>query len=284
MNPEAGGFEELFELDLEPEVYNFRVLNAFLKEAERRAITGFPIHVKVDTGMHRLGFLPEEIPDLIRVLCSRKGLQVRSVFSHLAASESWAFDEFTNQQMEAFSEAANRLEEGLDTHLDRHVLNSAGIERFPGSQHQMVRLGIGLYGVSASGLEGLRNVCSLKTTILQVKEVPLNETVGYGRKERLKNDARIATIRIGYADGLNRRFGNRVGKVLINGMLVSIVGNVCMDLCMVDVTGTEAKEGDTVVIFGEGLPVTEQAERIGTIPYEILTSVSPRVKRVYIKE
>lgn len=284
LNPEAGGFEELYEYDLEPEVYNFRVLSAFLKEAERRAINGFPIHVKVDTGMHRLGFLPEEIPDLVQLLRSRKGLQVRSVFSHLAASESWAFDEFTNQQMEAFSEAANRLEEGLETTLSRHVLNSAGIERFPGSQHQMVRLGIGLYGVSASGLEGLRNVCSLKTTILQVKKVPPNETVGYGRREKLTSETRIATIRIGYADGLNRRFGNRVGKVLINGMLVSIVGNVCMDLCMVDVTGIEAKEGDTVVIFGEGLPVTEQAERIGTIPYEILTSVSPRVKRVYIKE
>ncbi len=284
LNPEADGFEELFEYDLEPEVYNFRVLNAFLKEAERRAITGFPIHVKVDTGMHRLGFLPEEIPDLVRLLCSRKGLQVRSVFSHLAASESWAFDEFTNQQMEAFSEAANQLEEGLGIPLVLHVLNSAGIERFPGSQYQMVRLGIGLYGVSASGLEGLRNVCSLKTTILQVKEVPLNETVGYGRKERLKNDARIATIRLGYADGLNRRFGNRVGRVLINGRLAPIVGNVCMDLCMIDVTGIEANEGDVVVIFGEGLPVTEQADRIGTIPYEILTSVSPRVKRVYIKE
>ncbi|MGI6572208.1 MAG: bifunctional UDP-N-acetylmuramoyl-tripeptide:D-alanyl-D-alanine ligase/alanine racemase [Fermentimonas sp.] len=284
LNPEAGGFEELFEYDLEPEVYNFRVLNAFAKEAERRATTDFPIHVKVDTGMHRLGFLPEEIPDLARVLRLQKGLQVRSVFSHLAASESWTFDEFTNQQMEAFKEAANRLEEELGTSLDWHILNSAGIERFPGSQHDMVRLGIGLYGVSASGLEGLRNVCSLKTTILQVKEVPLNETVGYGRKEKLTSDARIATIRIGYADGLNRRFGNRVGWVLINGRLAPIVGNVCMDLCMIDVTDIEAKEGDAVVIFGEGLPVTEQAERIGTIPYEILTSVSPRVKRVYIKE
>lgn len=183
-----------------------------------------------------------------------------------------------------FNEAANRLEKGLGTSLERHVLNSAGIERFPDSQHDMVRLGIGLYGVSASGLEGLRTVCSLKTTILQVKEVALNETVGYGRKEKLTSDARIATIRIGYADGLNRRFGNRVGKVLINGRLAPIVGSVCMDLCMVDVTGIEAQEGDTVVIFGEGLPVTEQAERIGTIPYEVLTSVSPRVKRVYIKE
>ncbi|HHU96886.1 MAG: bifunctional UDP-N-acetylmuramoyl-tripeptide:D-alanyl-D-alanine ligase/alanine racemase [Bacteroidota bacterium] len=284
LNPEAGGFEELFEYNLEPEVYNFRVLNAFAKEAERRAITAFPVHVKVDTGMHRLGFLPEEIPDLAQIIRSRKGLQVRSVFSHLAASESWAFDEFTNQQMEVFNEAANRLEKGLGTSLERHVLNSAGIERFPDSQHDMVRLGIGLYGVSASGLEGLRTVCSLKTTILQVKEVALNETVGYGRKEKLTSDARIATIRIGYADGLNRRFGNRVGKVLINGRLAPIVGSVCMDLCMVDVTGIEAQEGDTVVIFGEGLPVTEQAERIGTIPYEVLTSVSPRVKRVYIKE
>ena len=166
----------------------------------------------------------------------------------------------------------------------KHILNSAGIERFPDVQCNMVRLGIGLYGVSASGLNGLKNVFTLKTTILQIKEISNHETVGYGRKEALNRDAKIATIRIGYADGLDRKFGNRKGKVLINGNFAPIVGNVCMDLCMVDVTDIDAKEGDTVIIFGENLSVIELAESIDTIPYEILTSVSPRVKRVYVKE
>jgi alanine racemase len=284
LNPEVNGFEELFSHDLEPEVYNFRILKAFIKEAERRALTGYPVHVKIDTGMHRLGFLAEEIPELVQLLRSQKGLKVHSVFSHLAASESWAFDEFTLLQMDAFKRATDEIEQGLGFPVYRHVLNSAGIERFTGSQYDMVRLGIGLYGVSASGLEGLQNVCTLKTTILQVKQVPSNETVGYGRREKLAHDSRIATIRFGYADGLNRQFGNRKGKVLINGHPAPIVGNVCMDLCMVDVTGIPAREGDTAVIFGEDLSVIALAESIGTIPYEILTSVSPRVKRIYIKE
>lgn len=284
LNPEVNGFDELFSFNLEPEVYNLKILKAFIKEAERRAITGFPMHVKVDTGMHRLGFLKEEIPEVVNLLRSQKALTARSVFSHLSASESWAFDDFTNQQMDAFKEIADVMEQSLGYPLQRHILNSAGIERFADDQYNLVRLGIGLYGISPSGLDGLRNVCTLKTTILQVKHVPLNETVGYGRKEKLQRDARIATIRFGYADGLNRQFGNRVGKVLINGHLAPIVGNVCMDLCMVDVTDIPANEGDTAIIFGEKLPVIALAESIGTIPYEILTSVSPRVKRVYIKE
>ena len=158
------------------------------------------------------------------------------------------------------------------------------MERFEDTKWDMARLGIGLYGISASGLPGLRNVCTLKTTILQIKQIPSNETIGYGRKEKLERDARIATIRFGYADGLNRQFGNRKGKVLINGQYAPIVGNVCMDLCMVDVTDIKAEEGDTVILFGENLSVIELAESIGTIPYEILTSISPRVKRIYIKE
>ena len=284
LNPEVNGFEELFSNDLEPEVYNFRILEAFIKEAESRGITHYPIHIKMDTGMHRLGFLPEEIPQLLEVLQSQKGLRVKSVFSHLAASESWIFDEFTHKQIETLKLAAKEIEKGLGYPIYKHILNSAGIERFPDAQWDMVRLGIGLYGVSASGLKGLRNVCTLKTTILQIKNIPGHETVGYGRKEELNCDARIATIRIGYADGLDRKFGNRNGKVLINGKFAPIVGNVCMDLCMVDVTEIEANEGDTVVVFGETPSVIDLAESIGTIPYEVLTSVSPRVKRIYIKE
>ena len=284
LNPEVGGFEELYNYSLEPEVYNFRILKAFIKDSERRAITNYPMHIKVDTGMHRLGFLSDEIAEMLQLIRSQKGLTARSVFSHLSASESWVFDEFTHQQMDTFKKVCDQIEEGLGFKVNRHILNSAGIERFANNQHDLVRLGIGLYGVSSSGLEGLRNVCTLRTTILQIKQIRSNETVGYGRKEKLENDARIATIRFGYADGLNRQFGNRKGKVLINGHYAPIVGNVCMDLCMFDVTGIPANEGDTAVIFGEGLTVIDLAESIGTIPYEILTSVSPRVKRIYIKE
>ncbi len=284
LNPEVNGFEELFSEDLEPEVYNFRILEAFIREAERRGITNYPIHVKIDTGMHRLGFLPDQLPELIDKLKSQKGLKVKSVFSHLAASESWIFDSFTQKQIDALDAVHADIEKTIGYPVWKHILNSAGIERFPDAQWDMVRLGIGLYGVSASGLNGLKNVFTLKTTILQIKEISNHETVGYGRKEALNRDAKIATIRIGYADGLDRKFGNRKGKVLINGQFAPIVGNVCMDLCMVDVTDTDAKEGDTVIIFGENLSVIELAESIDTIPYEILTSVSPRVKRVYVKE
>lgn len=284
LNPEVNGFEELFTNDLEPEVYNFRILEAFVKEAERRGITDYPVHIKIDTGMHRLGFLPAQIGELADVLRMQKGLRVHSVFSHLSASESWAFDDFTHRQIETLQHAAAEIESKLGYSVNKHILNSAGIERFPHAQWDMVRLGIGLYGVSANELNGLKNVCTLKTTILQIKDVAGHETVGYGRNEELQRESRVAAIRIGYADGLDRKFGNRKGQVLINGQFAPIIGNVCMDLCMVDVTDIEANEGDSVVIFGENLSVIDLAERIGTIPYEILTSVSPRVKRVYIKE
>lgn len=284
LNPEVNGFEELFSKDLEPEVYNFRILEAFIREAERRGITNYPIHVKIDTGMHRLGFLASQIPELIKKLKSQKGLKVKSVFSHLAASESWMFDSFTQKQIDILRDAHKEIEEKIGYPVWKHILNSAGIERFIDAQWDMVRLGIGLYGVSASGLNGLKNVSTLKTTILQIKEIPNHETVGYGRKEALDRDAKIATIRIGYADGLDRKSGNRKGKVWINGKFAPIVGNVCMDLCMVDITGIDAGEGDPVIVFGEELSVIELAESIDTIPYEILTSVSPRVKRIYVKE
>ena len=284
LNPEVNGFEELFSKDLEPEVYNFRILDAFIREAERRGITNYPIHVKIDTGMHRLGFLPAQIPELLERLKSQKGLKVISVFSHLAASESWTFDSFTQEQIDIIDAAHREIGKKLGYPVWKHILNSAGIERFIDAQWDMVRLGIGLYGVSASGLNGLKNVSTLKTTILQIQEIPNHETVGYGRKEALNRDAKIATIRIGYADGLDRKSGNRKGKVWINGKYAPIVGNVCMDLCMVDITGIDAKEGDSVIVFGENLPVLEVAESIDTIPYEIFTSISPSVKRVYVKE
>ncbi|MDD3355398.1 MAG: alanine racemase, partial [Dysgonamonadaceae bacterium] len=243
LNSETNGFEELYDANLEPEVYNFRILKAFIKEAERRGVTDYPIHLKLDTGMHRLGFVRDEIPELIDLLRKQKSLQVVSTFSHLAASESWVFDGFTEKQIDIFEEMSSRIEKQLGCEISRHILNSAGIERFPDSQFDMVRLGIGLYGISASGINGLRNVCTLKTTILQIKTIKSNETVGYGRKEKLDRDARIATIRIGYADGLSRQFGNRKGKVLVNGEYAPIIGDVCMDLCMIDVTDIKADEG-----------------------------------------
>lgn len=284
LNPETGGFNELFESYLEPEVYNFRMLDAFIREAQRRGISDFPIHIKLDTGMHRLGFTEEDLPKLIERINSQGALRVMSVFSHLAASESWAFDDFTNEQIDLFKKLSSVLESGLEYRIWKHILNSGGIERFPDEQMDMVRLGISLYGVSASGQADLRNVFTLKTTILQIKSIKAGETVGYGRKGVFDHDASIATIRVGYADGLSRQFGNGVGKVLVDGKEAPIVGNVCMDLTMIDVTGMDVKEGDSVIIFGDDLSVIDLAKKIDTIPYEILTSVSSRVKRIYFRE
>ena len=284
MNPEFGSFNVLFENNLEPEVYSFRLLDAIIRETERRGITSYPIHIKVDTGMHRLGFQPGDMSAVCERLRQQSGVVARSVFSHLAGSDSSIFDDFTMEQIRKFQTAAKTLEEGLEYKVIKHILNTAGIERFPQYQMDMVRLGIGLYGVSASGLRGLRNVSTLKTTILQIQNVPKGDSIGYGRRSYVDRDSRIAIIPIGYADGLDRHFSNREGIVLINGQRCPIIGNICMDACMVDVTDIEAHEGDTVVIFGEGLEVNELSDRLHTIPYEILTSVSPRVKRVYYRE
>ena len=284
MNPEFGSFNVLFENNLEPEVYSFRLLDAIIRETERRGITSYPIHIKVDTGMHRLGFQPGDMPAVCERLRQQSGVVARSVFSHLAGSDSSIFDDFTMEQIGKFQTAAKTLEEGLEYKVIKHILNTAGIERFPQYQMDMVRLGIGLYGVSASGLRGLRNVSTLKTTILQIQDVPKGDSIGYGRRSYVDRDSRIAIIPIGYADGLDRHFSNREGIVLINGQRCPIIGNICMDACMVDVTDIEVHEGDTVVIFGEGLEVNELSDRLHTIPYEILTSVSPRVKRVYYRE
>lgn len=284
LNSEVGGFEELATYSLEPEVYNFRILEAFIKEAKLQGITNYPIHIKIDTGMHRLGFTEEDVLELMNVISGQRGVRIQSVFSHLAASESWNFDDFTTEQIKTFKKIAKEIEDNCNYPIMKHILNSAGIERFPDEQMDMVRLGISLYGVSASGLTGLRNVCTLKTTVLQIKHIKAGETVGYGRKGHFDHDATIATIRIGYADGLSRQFGNGVGGVFVNGHIVPIVGNICMDLTMIDVTNIEVKEGDSVIIFGENRPVIELAKQINTIPYEILTSISNRVKHIYYKE
>jgi alanine racemase len=284
LNPEVNGFDDLFSHNLEPEVYNFRILDAFIREAKKRGITNYPVHLKIDTGMHRLGFNEDDLKELATVLAGQKGLRVMSVFSHLAASESWNFDAFTHEQIKKFKRISAQIADSCGYPVWRHILNSAGVERFPEEQMEMARLGIGLYGVSASGLDGLQNVCTLKTTVLQIKHVPKDETIGYGRKGALDHDAKIATVRIGYADGLSRHFGNGVGKALVNGQFAPFIGNICMDLSMLDITGIDAKEGDTVVVFGENPSLINQALAINTIPYEVLTAVSSRVKRIYYKE
>ncbi len=284
MNPEFSSFNVLFENQLEPEVYSFRLLDAMIKETERRGITSYPVHIKIDTGMHRLGFQPEDVPEICERLKKQSGVVARSVFSHLVGSDSYVFDDFTKKQLETFTKAAGELEAGLEYKVIKHILNSAGIERFTDYQMDMVRLGIGLYGVSASGQKGLRNVSTLKTTILQIQNVPAGDSIGYSRMSYVKRDSRIAIIPIGYADGLDRHFSNGGGEVSINGQRCPIIGNICMDACMIDVTDIDANEGDTVIIFGEELPVSELSDKLKTIPYEILTSISPRVKRVYYRE
>ena len=284
MNPELTAFKTMFDYKLEPEVYSFHLLNELIKAAEKEGVTNFPIHIKLDTGMHRLGFTPDEIPELIERLKKQTAVIPRSVFSHLVGSDAEQFDSFTRRQIEAFERASQELQEAFPHKILRHICNTAGIERYPGAQFDMVRLGIGLYGVDPFTNKIIHNVSTLKTTILQIHDVPKEETVGYSRKGHLERDSRIAAIPIGYADGLNRKLGNGNAYCLVNGQKAPYVGNICMDVCMIDVTDIDCKEGDKAVIFGDDLPVTVLAEILGTIPYEILTSVSNRVKRVYYQD
>lgn len=285
MNPEMGTFDTLFKYNLEPEVYNFRLLEALTKAASSQGITDFPVHIKIDSGMHRLGFTIQDMPKLIKELTINKELTPCSVFSHLAGSDDDNLDYYTDSQIETFSRCAESLQIGIGKPIFRHILNTAGISRYTQYQFEGVRLGIGLYGVAPhKSVKGLKVVSSLKTTILQIKELSSAETVGYGRKGVLKKKSRIAAVPIGYADGLNRHLGNGVGEVWINGAKAPIIGNVCMDVTMIDVTDIECCEGDIVEVFGENIKVEEIAEKLGTIPYEVLTSISSRVKRVYFRE
>ena len=284
MNPELTAFKTMFDYKLEPEVYSFHLLNELIKAAEKEGVTNFPIHIKLDTGMHRLGFAPQDIPELIARLKRQTSVIPRSVFSHLVGSDSAQFDAFTRRQIETFENVSEELQEAFPHKILRHICNTAGIERYQGAQFDMVRLGLGLYGVNPFTNRMLHNVSTLKTTILQVREVPQEDSVGYSRKGRLNRDSRIAAIPIGYADGLNRRLGNGHAYCLVNGQKAPYVGNICMDVCMIDVTDIDCREGDKVIIFGDELPVTVLADALDTIPYEILTSVSNRVKRIYYQD
>lgn len=284
MNPELTAFRTMFDYRLEPEIYSFNILEELIKAAEREGVSNFPIHIKINTGMNRLGFEPSQIPQLVERLKRQSAVIPRSVFSHLAGSDASRFDSFTRRQIETFEEAAANLQDGFPFKILRHICNTAGIERYPGAQFDMVRLGIGLYGVDPFTGKIINNVVTLKTTILQIHDVKADETVGYSRNGRLERDSRIAAIPIGYADGLNRRLGNGKGYCLVNGKKARYVGNICMDVCMIDVTDIDCKEGDKVIILGDELPVTTVADWLDTIPYEVLTSISTRVKRVYYQD
>lgn len=282
MNPEMTAFDTLFQYDLEPEVYNFKLLKALIHAAEKQGIQDFPIHVKLDTGMHRLGFNPlTDVPQVIEILKQQNAVIPRSVFSHFVGSDSPDFDEFSAHQYELFLQGSSQLQAAFSHKILRHICNSAGIERFPERHLDMVRLGLGLYGIDPIDNRRLSNVTSLRTTILQIRNVPKGDSIGYSRRSYVDRNSRIAAIPIGYADGLNRHLGNRNGYCLVNGQKAPYIGNICMDVCMIDVTDIACEEGDVVEIFGDNLPVTVLSDKLDTIPYEILTSVSNRVKRVY---
>ena len=302
MNPEMTAFKTMFDYDLEPEVYSFRLMDALIRAAEQQGITGWPVHIKLDTGMHRLGFDPEkDIDEVIRRLKSQNAIIPRSVFSHFVGSDSDDFDNFSTMQFEKFDKASRRLQAAFPHKIIRHMDNSAAIQHFPERQMDMCRLGLGLYGydpraaapaapaVGGSPVDSaaapLRPVSTLKTTILQLRRVPKDETVGYSRRGVLTRDSLIAAIPIGYADGLNRHLGRGAGYCLVKGQKAPYVGNICMDVAMIDVTDIpNVHEGDSVEIFGEHLPASVLSDILDTIPYEVLTGVSNRVKKVYFQD
>lgn len=281
MDPEIVAIDSIIENTLEPNIYSFSELESIVGELTRRGIVDYPVHIKVDSGMHRLGFYDDEIRCLGEYLLHQSAVKVLSIFSHLAGSDEPQFDDFTQQQITYFSTCIEKLAALLPYHFDRHILNSAGIERFPQAQFDGCRLGIGMYGFSFVGKQ-LQNVCALKTIILSLKTVRAGETIGYGRHTTLKNDCQIAVIPIGYADGLDRRLSNYAGHVWVRGKECPIVGNICMDQAMVDVSDTDAQVGDQVVLFDSIERINALAEQLHTIPYEIITSISRRVKRVYV--
>ena len=297
MDPEVAALDLILENNLQPNIYSFQVLENIITAAESKGLENVKVHIKIDSGMHRLGFYQEDMTKLASRLNGQKSVQVVSIFSHLAGSDEEQFDSFTHEQAAYFQSCATTLNTKLSTlNAKLHICNTAGIERFPEYHFDMCRLGIGMYGFSflspnsplpiANSLSPyrLKNVCTLKTTILSIKTVNTGETIGYGRHTTLNEPRQIAVIPIGYADGFDRRFSNYGGEVVVRGKRCPVVGNVCMDQAMIDITGTDAQVGDIVEIFGDRLPIAELANKLGTIPYEVLTSISHRVQRVYFHE
>jgi alanine racemase len=284
MNPDPASADIIIKYSLEPEIYSFLSLEKFAASASRHGLINYPVHIKIDTGMHRLGFMPEEVPVLSAKLNELESIKVISVFSHLAASEDPSLDQFTHQQAKKFLSAADQIHSVIGYSFLRHLLNSAGIVRFPQYQFEMVRPGIGMYG--AEHFEGLslKTAGRFKTRISQIKKIGGGEPVGYGCRDISENERTIAILPVGYADGLNRKLGNRKGNMFIKGRRVPIIGNVCMDMCMVDITGLKTTEGDEAEIFGDNITIGEIALQCETIPYEILTSIPGRVKRIFFRE
>ena len=284
MNPEQDSFQNIIDYRLEPNIYSVELLKSFLKIVSQNGLQKFPVHLKIDTGMNRLGLKSEsEINEVIHLISANNWLKIKSVFSHLAASDDPDLDSFTQSQFDSFEKQFKLFTHSFSYKIDRHILNSAGIERFPEKQFEMVRLGIGLYGVTNTGLP-LENIGTLKSTISQVKIVEPNETVGYNRKGEIYIVSKIAIVPLGYADGIDRKLGNKNGCAFINEKRVPIIGNICMDMLMLDVTGLDVKPGDRVEFFGSNISILEVAKNASTIPYEILTGISQRVKRVYLQE
>jgi alanine racemase len=288
MNPEAQSLDVMLRHKLEPEIYSFRVLQLFYERVKHHDPAQLPvnIHIKLDTGMHRLGFEEKDLSQLLQTLNGMTSLHIASVFSHLAAADDAQFDGFTRQQIATFQRMSAQIKASCGYPVYSHILNSAGISRFPDAQFDMVRLGIGLYGIGVDpeAQKQLQNVSTLKTVISQIKCIPAGDTVGYSRRHLAAHDMTIAVIPIGYADGLNRKFGNGRGSVMVNGTPAPVIGNVCMDMCRIDLTGIAAKENDEVIVFGDRQPIARVAAVLDTIPYEILTNISRRVKRVYFQE
>ena len=285
MNPEINHLEQLIEYGLEPEIYSRKILEAFIQIAKSKNCKSYPCHIKIDSGMHRLGFMEEDISYLISVFKDNPVLNIESVFSHLAASDDPALDSLTKNQLKNFESSVQQLTDGIGYPVTRHILNSSGIIRFPEAQYEMVRLGIGLYGFESHTRMNLRNVFTLKSVISQIKIAKKGDIVGYNPTSKMEKDTKIGIIAIGYADGYNRKLGNGVGKVMVNGKKVPLIGNVCMDMCMVDLTDIEdVKEGAEVVIFGDGYTAAQLAVQLNTIPYEIITNISERINRIYFKE
>jgi Alr-MurF fusion protein len=260
MNPDWGSYSRMTAYDLEPEIFNFSGLKLFIEKLQQGRMTKYPVHIKLDTGMYRLGFSSFELPVLKRMINNCDNIYVKSVFSHLAASDDPLHDDFTREQIELFSTMSDTLCRGLGYPVIRHILNSAGIERFPGAQFDMVRLGIGLYGISALENNRLANVNTFRSVISQIKTVPKGRTIGYSRGYRTGSDTRIAIVPVGYADGLDRRLGNGLGRMIVNGVPVPVVGNICMDMCMLDIGDLAAREGDEVIVFGDDNPISEIAD------------------------
>ena len=292
MDPEVVALDLIIENNLQPNIYSFQVLDDIIRAAEAKGLEALPVHIKIDSGMHRLGFYREDMPALLKRLQAQKAVRVASIFSHLAGSDEAQFDAFTHEQAAYFKECANSLLPIANSPAPLlHICNTAGIERFPEYHFDMCRLGIGMYGFSflrtpdiGCRIPDTRNVCTLKTTILSIKTVPAGSTIGYGRHTTVNEDRQIAVIPIGYADGFDRRFSNYGGEVLVRGKRCPVVGNVCMDQAMIDITGTDAQVGDYAIVFGDQLPIQELADKLNTITYEVLTSISRRVQRVYFYE